>query len=70
MGISMLLLSGRRVVVGNQVVMVNCEDSEPLSCSSQVEPAQEAFKSGWDLGSVAAVFVLKTIWSVRHWHMR
>lgn len=48
MGKSMLLLSGGLVVVGNQVVMVNCSDSEPLSCSSQVGPTQEAFKSGWD----------------------
>lgn len=64
---SMLLLSGRLVVVGNQVVMVNCSDSEPLSCSRQVGPTQEVFKSGWDVSSAATVFVLKIIWSVRCW---
>lgn len=55
MGKSMFPLSGRVVVVGNQVVMVNSRDSEPLSCSGQVEPAQEALRSGWDSG--ATLFV-------------
>lgn len=63
----MLLLSGRRVVVGNQVVMLSCSDSEPLSCSGRVEPTQEVFKCGWDLGAAATVFVLRIIWSVRGW---
>lgn len=69
MGKSMLLLSGCLVVVGNQVVMLNCSDSEPLSCSGQLVPTQDVFKSGWDLDSAATLFNKKIIWSVRCWLM-
>lgn len=55
----MLLLSGCLVVVGNQVVMLSCSDSEPLSCSGRLIPTQEVFKSGWDLDSAATVFAVK-----------
>lgn len=48
-GKSMMLLSVCPVVLGNQVVALNHSDSEPLSCSEQLAPTQEVFKSRWEL---------------------
>lgn len=69
MGKSMLLLSGCVVVVGDRAVTSNCSDSEPLSCCGWVAPTQEVFKSGWDVGSAATMFVFKIIWSLRCWQV-